>query len=110
MYGMLSIIILMISSLFQWTHFIPIGFSHGNIPFFLFISETISVTMVGISARAFRGAVAPKKIKKRAFLGKKLTQFGQKLITLMLFVHNVFFWMIIRIMPDMNIIEVSSLI
>ena len=34
----------------------------------------------------------------------------QKYITRILFLHNIFFWMIKLIIPEMNIIEVSSLI
>ena len=44
------------------------------------------------------------------FSGKKLTQLGQKQIARILFLHNLFFWMITLIIPEVNIIDFSSLI
>ena len=48
--------------------------------------------------------MAKKKKKK-----KKLMQFGQKQITQILSVHNVFFWMIMLIIPKMTTIDIFSL-
>ena len=64
--------------------------------------------MLGVGAGGGGGGSRPaKKFLKLAFSGKKVTQFGQKQITRILFVHNIFFWMIfffMLIVQDMNIL------
>ena len=58
-----------------------------------------------------QGALATsKKNKKRTFSGKTLTQFEQKEIARILFLYNLFLWVIILIIPEMNITDISSLI
>ena len=53
----------------------------------------------------FAVTIAPHTNKKMNVFGQKLTQFGQKYITRILFAHNVFFWTITLITPEINIID-----
>ena len=55
------------------------------------------------------GSRRHKKILKNVF-GQKIDAIRAKINHANIFVHDVFFWMIILIIPEMNIIDVSSLI
>ena len=69
--------------------------------------DVVNFFNVSISARA-RGQLSPAKNKKITFSDKKLTELGQKQITRILFVYNIF-RMIIFFILELNVIDVSSL-